>query len=486
MDSKTNPKKVTMKEKLLGHMIGPLGLIFVVNTIAALLETFVLKQMAVFQETDPALYVKMGGMYATIAAITKIGSTLMGIATGWIMQHTKSRQGRIRPWHLIFGIVAIISGFLLFLMPFDSASTAYWVYFYAFFVVYNIIGCSFYYIFNNNIVSLSTRNFDERASIQWFRKIGWTLISGTIIGMVINSVLLPFWLEKDIRAFWYLICIMCVLAVPLLFMEYFYTRERVVEDITDAARGKNINAIPLKEQFKALFTNKYYILMFIAGTLGMAVDTFRGGNVQYWYLRFVLDGVNNDYIYMIYQVVTGVPLGIGAFIIYPLSKKFGIRNVSMVGFSLVALGSIIGLVDPSNMTIAFASGFIKQLGYIPNAYVLATLIGASFDSVEHKSGYRLEGLMAVGILVALQNIVAAPFAGIYERVLTVSGFNANAMTQPVAATNFLSTAFYGIELFIAVVWLIVLSFIDLEKQMPKINADLKERHAKEKQKALDE
>ena len=34
MDSRTDPEKVGKKEVFLGHLIGPLGTIFVVNTIA--------------------------------------------------------------------------------------------------------------------------------------------------------------------------------------------------------------------------------------------------------------------------------------------------------------------------------------------------------------------------------------------------------------------------------------------------------------------
>ena len=40
MDSKANTEHVTTKEWVFGHLIGPLGLIFVVNTIAALVEKF--------------------------------------------------------------------------------------------------------------------------------------------------------------------------------------------------------------------------------------------------------------------------------------------------------------------------------------------------------------------------------------------------------------------------------------------------------------
>lgn len=47
MDSKVKTRSVTRKELILGHVIGPLGLIMLVNTIASLLEIYIMKQMSV-------------------------------------------------------------------------------------------------------------------------------------------------------------------------------------------------------------------------------------------------------------------------------------------------------------------------------------------------------------------------------------------------------------------------------------------------------
>ena len=44
MDSRAKTETVSKKELILGHLIGPLGLIFVVNTIAALVEQFFTQQ----------------------------------------------------------------------------------------------------------------------------------------------------------------------------------------------------------------------------------------------------------------------------------------------------------------------------------------------------------------------------------------------------------------------------------------------------------
>ena len=118
--------------------------------------------------------------------------------------------------------------------------------------------------------------------------------------------------------------ILSVIAIPLLLLEYFYTRERITEDVTQEYGDEN--KIPLKEQMKALFTNKYYVLLTIIVTVGSIVDNFKGGNVQYFYIKFLLGGADNPIMFTLYQVATGIPLGIGAFAIYPLAKKFGIKK----------------------------------------------------------------------------------------------------------------------------------------------------------------
>ncbi|MGI6316775.1 MAG: MFS transporter [Christensenellales bacterium] len=478
MDSRVTTRSVTTKELILGHVVGPLGLIMLINTIASLLEIYIMKQMSVAVGGDVTgeAYRRLGDIYYWMSLGTRLLAMPMGMFTGYLMQHTKSRQGRMRPWYLIFGFVAIFTGVLMFFKPTPSSEDGFWMYFYIIYVVYNLLGTSFYYLFNGNIVSLTSRNIVDREKVAYARKLSWTLISGTLIGMVINSVLLPYVIQPDetLNSFWYLICGMTVLAIPLLLIEYFYTRERVMEDVQGMT--ENANNIPVREQFKALFHDKCFVLTLIATTVTALADNFRGTNVQYYFVSYVLDGIHDQSLFMIYTILTGIPLGIGAFVAYPLTRKYGIRNTCLVGYCIIFVASLVGILFPTNVMVAYAAGFMKQVGFIPIAYMLGALIASCFDSVEHSSGYRLEGLLAVGIIATLQNVLYAPMAGLYEKILTVVGFDANSTGfQPAAALTVIGCAFYGIELFFSFVNIIILPFVDIEKRLPKINADLKER-----------
>ena len=484
MDSRAKTRSVSTKELVWGHLIGPLGLIFVVNTIAALVEKFFTQQVGAIYGTGNIEMVRiMGSRYELVMIVAKLLAVGMGLLNGWLLQHTKSRQGRMRPWLLIYGFASIIIGCLIFLFPGNNGlGESYWYFFFFLVICYHTIGCTYFYVFRDTIVSLVTRSPSEKLRVKFYRQICWTMISGIIIGMMISMVVLPLWLEKDINGYPVLMIILSLCAIPLLLLEYFYTRERITEDVSVQRLGEG-NNIPLKDQLKALLTNKYFVLLMLLGTVGGIVDNFKGGNVQYFYIKFLLGGAENWGMFTIYQLISGIPGGIGAFLVYPLAKKYGIKNVTIAGYACVLVGSVIGWMFPSNLPIALAAGFIRNFGMLPNSYVFATLICYAYDSIEHKSGLRLEGLLGVAVIVAIQTAIYAPFAGGYESSILKLGFVDMEGVIPTAeVTSFMTLAFYLFDILLALTAIIVLPFVDVEKKLPKINADLL---ARRKQAALD-
>lgn len=477
MDSRAKTQTVSTKEWVLGHLIGPLGLIFVVNTIAALVEKFFTQQTgAMYGVGNIAMIQQMGGIYEIVMTVAKILAMGTGLLNGWLIQHTESRQGKMRPWYLIFGFLSIIIGCLIFLFPGNSMGESYWYYFFFLLICYHTVGSSYFYLFRDTICSLTSRDPKEKAKIQFIRKMSWTLLSGIVIGMVFNMVLLPMWLEKDINGYPILMIIISILAIPLLLLEYFYTRERVTEDVVVEYEHLDETKIPLKAQLKALLSNKYYLILIIIATVSGIVDNYKGGNVQYFYIKFLLGGAENPRMYTIYQVVTGIPLGIGAFAIYPLAKKVGIKNLTVGGYALVLVGSIVGYLFPDQLVPALVGGFIRNIGWLPNAYIFATLLCYAYDSVEYRSHMRLEGMMGVAIITAIQWLIYAPFAGGFEAGILKLGFvDAQGITPGADVIRFMNASFYLFDAVLAAVVVILLPFVDVEKHLPEINAELLER-----------
>ena len=186
LDSRVKTRAVTRKEKILGHLVGPLGLIFIVNTIAALVEKFFMQQVGLVYPggADGAanpLAQAMGDKYQLVVMIARFLMVGMGLVNGWLISHTKSKQGRLRPWFLIFSFMLVIIGVLIFLFSPDIMGEAYWVYFFVLLTCYHAVGTTFFYAYRDSIVSLITRDPREKAQISFIRKMCWTLISGIII-----------------------------------------------------------------------------------------------------------------------------------------------------------------------------------------------------------------------------------------------------------------------------------------------------------------
>lgn len=84
-----------------------------------------------------------------------------------------------------------------------------------------------------------------------------------------------------------------------------------------------------------------------------------------------------------------------------MAKKFGIKNLTVAGYAIALFGSILGWMFPDQLVLALIAGFLRQVGWLPNAYIFATLMCYAFDSIEYKSHLRLEGMMGVAVITAM-------------------------------------------------------------------------------------
>ncbi|NLZ47085.1 MAG: MFS transporter, partial [Clostridiales bacterium] len=130
-DSRVKTRTVSAKEKYLGHLIGPLGLILIVNTISALVEKFFTQQTALMYGAGNIEMIKqMGSVYQIMMTIIKILGVGMGLLISFLLSRNKSKYGRFRPLYLIFSFFSLACGFLIFLFPGNVMGENYWIYFF--------------------------------------------------------------------------------------------------------------------------------------------------------------------------------------------------------------------------------------------------------------------------------------------------------------------------------------------------------------------
>lgn len=475
LNSRVKSDEVKKSEKWLGYLLGPSGALLLNAVLATYLNVYytdVLKLTTIW-----------GGAFLTVfPIISKIIDAITNVIMGYIIDHTKTSQGKARPWILLSAPLLLISGILLFVVPQGNETVqVIWV-----MLSYNLFYSFAYTIYNmshNLMVPLSTRNTEQRGSLSVFNQISTIMMSGIIVALIFPMLIMP-QLGVDKSKWIITMSVLSCLALPLTLMEYYFTKERVtMEDINKKEEEK----IPYKNLLKAIFTDKYMVLILLYFLIYTVGTQFKNLGLVY-FCNYVLGTYNDGKTQTMISVIGGIPMGIGIFAVWPLAKKFGKRNLTMAGFVLYAIGSGICWLCPTNMVVVLVGQFIKNIGGLPCAYVFMALFADVLDHLEWKNNFRCDG-----IAMSIYNIIAVTSVGIvtglFNMLLSKSGYVAPsfingetvAVAQSVATKNAITFSFVGLETITAIILIVILAFINVEKHIDKEQEEIKARKEEEDQ-----
>ena len=468
MNSRVKTASMTWAEKLLGYLLGPFGIlafVAVVNQLAELYYTEIFYIDRIFGS----------GSYLLMTWVTKAIGILSGILIAYVVEHTESKAGRVRPLILIGCLLSAISGFFMFFIP-DMPDMAKLVWIYIFNILYNGFGAQLLAL-RTHMFTLCTRSQDDRNLVNLFEKMSSFLLVGTAVTLTVGSVLYYTMLHNHPAGNWIgLIGAFAALSVPLSFIQYYYTKERVTSE-GEAAKNKDDTGISTLEQVKALFSSKYW-LMATALTVTMTIaNNLAGYNLNTNFCTIILGATADNSINLLYTIASGVPMGLGILIVYPLCKRFTIRKTTMA-FSVVAiLGCLIGFISTTNFVGAIAGNFIFNMGTLPVIYILGALINAANDEVEYNKGFRPEGTVSMAIIMCVVNLVTGIFAGVYETGLEMNGYDPMLDTaQPVGVVNWLYFIKYAVPAIEYGLIILILLFMNLESRLPDMQKAIRARY----------
>ena len=272
--------------------------------------------------------------------------------------------------------------------------------------------------------------------------------------------------------------VLSIIVLPLTLLEYFFTKERVT---LENQQSNEKNTVPFKKQIRAIFTDKYMLLIYFYFLIYTMGSSIRNISLVY-FCNYVLGSYNDGFTQTMISVIGGLPMGMGIFAVWPLARKFGKRNVTLAGFILYAAGGMICWMHPTNMTIMLIGQFIKNIGGLPCSYVFMALFADVLDHMEWKTGFRSDGLA-----MSVYNIIAVAMAGVctglFNGLLARNGYVApelvNGVTvaaiQNEAVKNVITFGYVGFEVITAVILVILLIFLNVEKDIDKKQEEIKER-----------
>ncbi len=469
--SKVQGESVSRKERWFGYLIGPCGTLLLNAVLGVYLNVYytdVLKMTGVWG----------GAFLMFFPIVSKVIDAITNVLMGQIIERTRTKEGKARPWLLLSAILEPITGILLFLVP-QASETVQVIWILLSYNLYYSIATTIYNMAHGLMVPLSTRNTKDRGLLSVFNNVASVMVSGIVVALLFPMLVMP---RLGVSPKAWLLCmgILSVLAFPLIMLEYFYTRERVTEEIGNTEKIRSV-----KEQLNVILHEKYWILIalyFLIFTLG---SSFKNSALVY-YCNYVLGSYNDGITQTLISVIGGIPMGIGIFAVWPLAKKFGKRNVTLAGFVLYAIGGIVCFLFPRNMVLMLVGQFIKNMGGLPGSYIFAALFADILDHIEWKCGFRCDGL-AASVNSVITTIAVGIANGIMNMSMSVAGYKAPEFieatgetigyVQNAATQNVFIFFFVGIEIITAVLLIVILKFLDVEKHVEKEQEEIKARHA---------
>ena len=446
----------------IGYGTGQLGM----NAINGILGSFL-----TIYFTNAALL--DAGIIASIIAISKVFDGISDLIMGNIVDRTHSKFGKARVWLMRMCIPFAIATVLLFYVPQSFPTMAKYVYV---FIFYNIVNAVFYtsmLVPYYSMISLMTKNPYERGMLGNVQQIFQTL-ANVIINAIFVTMLTKFTSSTQTiytqRAFTITMIIICSAMVVLSFICVLFTKERVTEkEPTPGQTQKELNKSsevnPLVA-FKALITNKYWVLMFLAMfVIFFVIIMYSVGNI--YYSQYIFNDMSryawmsNSISVAQFAIMFATPF---------FMKKFGKSKIYIAGIGLMTFGFLgFGLWANSVPTIIFFN-VLKGLGLGMSGGMAMGMVADTITYSRLKSGVDPVG-MGNAAVSAAQKLGLGLGTAVLGWVMDAAGFDPSLDLQGIAQPDTVVTAIQFLYNWVPVImcgiiFVLLLVMYDIEKKLP--------------------
>ncbi|GAA0526369.1 GPH family glycoside/pentoside/hexuronide:cation symporter [Rhizomicrobium palustre] len=413
----------------------------------------------------------------TMLLVTRSWDIFVDVIIGMIADRTNTRWGKFRPFllwmALPFGIVATLA---FTTPPFDDHGkliSAY-VTLTLLMLAYSAINVPY-----GALMGVISPDPQERTELSAYR-FSFAQGAGFLVAMLAMPLVAALGQGNEQKGYMLTVALFSVLAIAMFIGTFATTRERVV---------------PVKEQKTStkqdlldLMKNGHWMLLCTLGILQVFFVALRGSSMIYYFKYYM-----NDVVFagpFGWSIHLGGAGGTGPFIVMgtltSLAATFLIQYVTpytgrknaFIGCMVLGAISLVASfwVKPDQLLLLYGFHFLYSIFTGPTAALLWAMFADSADWSEWRTGRRATGLIfsASGMSNKLGWALGGALA---LALLSIYGYQAN-MAQTAHAQE-------GIRLLMAIVPAIGalvcglgMLFYSLEKQMPKIEADLAARRSK--------
>lgn len=468
LSTKVKSANVKLKEMFFGYLLGPIGGLVSSQIFTVYLNTY---------WTD-VLGLTASAFLSVLPLVSMVLIAIGNFVAGQLIERTRTKAGKARPYLLPAGILLAATSVLLYAVPSGNQTLQLvWIA-----IAYNLYYALAYPVYSNAnslLLPLSSRNGKQRSLLSIITNLAGT--AATSFATIILPLIVP--LFNNEQGPWIIfMAVMALFSLVCVTLQYYFTRERITEENMNM---RVVEArISLKKQAKALVTNKFWVVMIIYYFIFQFVGAMQNFSLVY-YCNFVLGTYNDGFTQTILGIVTGIPLILGMFFVWPLANKFGKRNCMMAGLVLSAAGCLIAFLAPSSWVWVIIGLCIKSLAASPAIYLVFALNADVLDNIEARAGFRCDG-MSVSLMGIIMSVLASLCQGIFNGLAGSTGYvtpdvDAGLITQNAATQNLIVWCYFGFMMIGYAVCAVLLIFLNVEKGSEKDHEIILER---QKQAAL--
>lgn len=406
------------------------------------------------------------GIVGTLMAVSKIFDGLSDFFFGNLIDRTKTKMGKARPWMLFGYIGCAICLIACFSIPETWGDTAQYIFF---FVSYTLLNALFFTANNiayASLTALITKNKNERVQLGSVRFIFAFATSLAIQYLTVKAV---GWCGGGVAGWRTIAIIYAIIGLivntisGLSVKELNETEEEVFEEV------KKEEKMSFGESVKLLVSNKYYVIICCTYLFTQLYATMISMGI--FYMKYIL---GNEDLFSTFSLWINIPLIIGLLVSPLIIRKIGGMykiNIWSYVLATVARGLVIVAAYMGSIPFMLVFTGLAALGTSPLQGDMNALIASCSEYTTLKTGKTIDGMMyscsSLGIKIG-----GGIGTAICGWLLDAAGYIDNAVVQSASTINMLQFLYLWAPMILCGCVTIMLCLLKVEKANKKLEAEV--------------
>lgn len=427
------------------------------NMVYAFLSSFVMLYLTNTVGLNP-------GIIGTLIMVSKLFDGVSDIFFGTMIDKTKSKLGKARPWMLYAYIGCAVTLVANFAIPASLGRTAQYAWFFIAYTMLNVVFFTANNIAYASLVTFCTRNSKERVEMGSFR-----FIFAFSTSLIIQSVTVQFVraLGNGASAWKTVAIIYAVIGLIVNTISVFSIKELPEEELAkDKDQEEKYSLI---EAAKLLVSNKYYLM--ICGTYVCQQIYTAMLNMGIYYMIYIL---KNEDLYSVFSWAINIPVIIAMCITPMLVERMkGLYRMNLAGYILGTAGRvgviIAGYMGSVPLMIAFTA--VAALGMAPWQGDMGAVVASCSEYTWLTKGKHIDGTMysCTSFGTKIGGGIGVALCG---WLLDISGFVKTSAVQPTSCINMLHVMYLWIPMLLSLCITFIMSRMNVEGANKKLRAQM--------------